>query len=32
MVERHIAGTHNYLEEINKALTVQLIFSSLLRE
>jgi asparagine synthase (glutamine-hydrolysing) len=31
MVERHIAGTHNYLEEINKALTVQLIFSSLLR-
>jgi asparagine synthase (glutamine-hydrolysing) len=32
MVERHTAGTHNYLEEINKALTVQLIFSSLLRE
>jgi asparagine synthase (glutamine-hydrolysing) len=31
MVERHIAGTHNYLEEINKALTVQLIFSSLLK-
>jgi asparagine synthase (glutamine-hydrolysing) len=31
MVGRHIAGTHNYLEEINKALTVQLIFSSLLR-
>jgi asparagine synthase (glutamine-hydrolysing) len=31
MVERHIAGTHNYLEEINKALTVQLISSSLLR-
>jgi asparagine synthase (glutamine-hydrolysing) len=31
MVERHIAGTHNYLEEINKALTVQLISSSLLK-
>lgn len=31
MVERHIAGTHNYLEEINKALTVQLMYSSLLR-
>jgi asparagine synthase (glutamine-hydrolysing) len=32
MVYRHIAGTHNYLDEINKALTLQLIFSSLLRE
>jgi asparagine synthase (glutamine-hydrolysing) len=31
MVERHVAGTHNYLEEINKALSIQLIFSSLLR-
>jgi asparagine synthase (glutamine-hydrolysing) len=31
MVERHTAGTHNYLEELNKVLTVQLIFSSLLR-
>jgi asparagine synthase (glutamine-hydrolysing) len=31
MVERHIAGTHNYLEEINKVLTVQLISSSLLK-
>jgi asparagine synthase (glutamine-hydrolysing) len=31
MVERHIAGTHNYLEEINKVLTVQLIYSSLLK-
>ena len=31
MVDRHIAGTHNYLGEINKALTVQLIFSSLLK-
>ncbi len=32
MVERHTAGTHNYLNEINKALTVQLIYSSLLTE
>ena len=31
MVERHTAGTHNYLEEINKVLTVQLISSSLLK-
>jgi asparagine synthase (glutamine-hydrolysing) len=31
MVERHLAGTHNYLHEINKALTVQLICASLLR-
>jgi len=31
MVERHIAGTHNYLNELDKALTVQLIFSSLLK-
>ena len=31
MVDRHIAGTHNYLEELNKALTIQLIFSSLLK-
>jgi asparagine synthase (glutamine-hydrolysing) len=31
MVDCHIAGTHNYLGEINKALTVQLISSSLLR-
>jgi hypothetical protein len=31
MVERHVAGTHNYLSDINKALTVQLICSSLLR-
>jgi asparagine synthase (glutamine-hydrolysing) len=31
MVERHIAGTHNYLEELNKALTIQLISSSLLK-
>jgi asparagine synthase (glutamine-hydrolysing) len=31
MVDRHIAGTHNYLEEINKVLTVQLMHSSLLR-
>jgi hypothetical protein len=30
-LERHIAGTHNSLEEINKAITVQLILLSLLR-
>jgi len=30
IVRRHIAGTHNYLDEINKVLTVQLIYSSLL--
>ena len=31
MVDRHIAGTHNYIDEINKAVTIQLIFSSLLK-
>jgi asparagine synthase (glutamine-hydrolysing) len=31
VVERHTAGTHNYLGEINKMLTVELICSSLLR-
>jgi asparagine synthase (glutamine-hydrolysing) len=30
VVERHIAGTHNYLREINKMLTLELIYSSLL--
>jgi asparagine synthase (glutamine-hydrolysing) len=30
MVTRHIAGTHNYLNEINRALTIELIYSSLL--
>jgi len=30
MVARHIAGTHNYLNEINKALSVELICSTLL--
>jgi asparagine synthase (glutamine-hydrolysing) len=30
-VLRHIAGTHNYLNEINKMLTVELICSSLVR-
>jgi len=30
IVQRHIAGTHNYLEEINKMLTIELICSSLL--
>lgn len=29
MVARHIAGTHNYLKEINKVLSVELIYSSL---
>jgi asparagine synthase (glutamine-hydrolysing) len=32
MVTRHIAGTHNYQHEINKALTVELIYSSLIRQ
>jgi asparagine synthase (glutamine-hydrolysing) len=32
MVNRHIAGTHNYLNEINKVLTIELVCSSLLRE
>ena len=32
MVARHIAGTHNYLNEINKVLTVELICSSLIRQ
>lgn len=31
MLERHLAGTHNYMTYINKALTVQLIATSLLR-
>ena len=31
MVARHLAGTHNYLNEINKALTLELICCSLLR-
>jgi asparagine synthase (glutamine-hydrolysing) len=31
MVMRHTAGTHNYLNEINRALSVELICSSLLR-
>ena len=30
VVERHVAGTHNYLYEINKMLTIELICSSLL--
>lgn len=29
-VTRHIAGTHNYLNEINKMLTIELVCSSLL--
>jgi asparagine synthase (glutamine-hydrolysing) len=31
MVRRHTAGTHNYVNEINRVLTVELIFSTLLR-
>lgn len=31
VVNRHMAGTHNYLSEINKMLTVELIYSSLLK-
>ena len=31
MVTGHSAGTHNYLNEINKVLTVELIYSSLLK-
>jgi asparagine synthase (glutamine-hydrolysing) len=30
MVRSHVAGTHNYLNEINRALTVELIYSTLL--
>jgi asparagine synthase (glutamine-hydrolysing) len=30
MVKRHLAGTHNYLNEINRALSVELIYSTLL--
>jgi asparagine synthase (glutamine-hydrolysing) len=30
MITRHIAGTHNYLNEINKVLTIELICSTLL--
>jgi hypothetical protein len=30
MVRGHVAGTHNYLNEINRALTVELIYSTLL--
>jgi hypothetical protein len=32
MVTRHLAGTHNYFFEINKALTIQLIVSTLLTD
>lgn len=31
IVMRHTAGTHNYLNELNKILTIELICSSLLR-
>jgi asparagine synthase (glutamine-hydrolysing) len=30
MVTRHLAGTHNYLNEINKVLTIELVYSSLI--
>lgn len=30
VVERHTAGTHNYMRQINKMLTLELIYSSLL--
>jgi len=32
MVARHLAGTHNYLNEINKVLTIELVCASLLRQ
>ena len=31
MVGRHLAGTHNYLNEINRALTLEILCSSLLK-
>jgi asparagine synthase (glutamine-hydrolysing) len=30
MVDRHLAGTHNYLNEINKVLTIELVCASLI--
>jgi asparagine synthase (glutamine-hydrolysing) len=30
MVARHLAGTHNYLNEINKVLTIELAYASLI--
>jgi asparagine synthase (glutamine-hydrolysing) len=32
MVRGHVAGTHNYLNEIDRALTVELIYSTLLNQ
>jgi asparagine synthase (glutamine-hydrolysing) len=32
MVTSHIAGTHNYLNEINKVLTIELVYLSLIRQ
>lgn len=32
MLKRHIAGTHNYMSEINRVLTVELISNSLLKD
>ncbi len=31
VVERHLRGSHNYLDELNKMLTVELIYASLLK-
>ena len=32
VVTRHLAGTHNYLREINKMLSIELIYTSLLKQ
>ena len=32
MVTRHLAGTHNYLNEINKVLTIELVCASLIHQ
>ena len=31
IVTRHLAGTHNYLREIDKMLSIELVYSSLLK-
>ena len=31
MVRGHLAGTHNYMNEINRALTLELVYTSLLK-
>jgi hypothetical protein len=30
LVDRHLAGTHNYMNSINRVLTVELIYRTLL--